>query len=147
MGKPSVIAVKPEDVIIESNDQFNEMSWSRIPVPKSELNLQIVLKCGQSFRWTQFRESSTEWIGVLSGKLFVVSQNDEELLYKVLPAKTDDLSCENVLKDYFQLKVVKKRKNAQFNKAHLDFKHQGHLFPPRVPGYTNAQCALRKYLM
>ena len=116
MGKPSVNPVKPEDVIIESDDLFNKMSWSKILVPKSELNLQILLKCGQSFRWTQFRGSSTEWIGVLSGKLFVLSQNDEELLYKVVPAeKTDDSSCKNTLEDYFQLKVVKKLKNTKIS--------------------------------
>ena len=121
MGKPSVNPVKPEDVIKESDDLFNKMSWSKILVPKSELNLQILLKCGQSFRWTQFRDSSTEWIGVLSGKLFVLSQNDEELLYKVVPAeKTDDPSCKNTLEDYFQLKVVKKLKYAKIGKAPSD---------------------------
>ena len=99
--KASELTVKKEKV---END-FDEMAWSRILVKRSELNLQIVLKCGQSFRWSQARESPPQWVGVLQGKLFVLSQTDDELLYKVIPENSDDNVTDHLLTDYFQLKV------------------------------------------
>ena len=111
MGKRKI--PKPEGEVISTKksmtiDEFDKMSWSKILVPKSEVNLQFLLKCGQSFRWSLYRESpASEWIGVLNGKLFILSQTEDQLLYKVLPEKTDTESCENFLKDYFQLKVCK----------------------------------------
>lgn len=66
----------PED----TGDIRNE--WSKLAVEKKELNLEIVLKCGQSFRWTR---SDDEWIGVLKGHLYILKQTDSSLLFKVLP--------------------------------------------------------------
>ena len=107
MRKRATKAPKSETVIskIDSFQSFDDMTWSKILVKRNELNLSILLKCGQSFRWSQFRASPTEWIGVLSGNLFVLSQNEDELLYKVLPEKTDSETCDKLLNDYFQLKV------------------------------------------
>ena len=111
MGKRKIPAPKGDDFPTKKPltiDEFDNMSWSKILVSKSEVNLQFLLKCGQSFRWTLFRESpAQQWIGVLNGKLFILSQTEDELLYKVLPEQADPDSCENFLKDYFQLKVCK----------------------------------------
>jgi len=108
MGKRSVEPkVDPESTVKKEKfeNNFEEMSWSKLLVKKTELNLQIVLKCGQSFRWSQFRSSPPQWIGVLHGKLFVLSQGDDEVLYKVLPENADKAGTEDLLTDYFQLKV------------------------------------------
>ena len=110
MGKRSKEVEKTSEPTVKREKgecHFDEMSWSRMLVKRSELNLQIVLKCGQSFRWSQVKSDPPEWIGVLHGKLFILSQTDDELLYKVLPPEISDRSStETLLTDYFQLKVV-----------------------------------------
>ena len=94
---------------VEVKPLLSEMNWLRISVRRSELNLNFVLKCGQSFRWSQLKSDPSEWIGVLQGKLFILSQTDDELLYKVLPPEASVKSdTESLLTDYFQLKVVKR---------------------------------------
>lgn len=93
--------------------------WKKLSCPISELRLDIVLNCGQSFRWR--RLSPGIWASVLNRRVWVLSQNETELLYKVYTSsssptnlsssnssspvpkvepKTDD---EAELRDYFQL--------------------------------------------
>jgi len=86
------------------------MAWKTLKCAKSQLNLEIVLKCGQSFRWSLFRRDPKQYIGVLAGKVWVFTQNDDTLFYKTLPPsptakqKKQQLE-EQVLRDYFQLNV------------------------------------------
>ena len=108
MTKRSKVKCPETKIKVEEDVKpLEEMTWSRILVGRSELNLNFVLKCGQSFRWSQVKSDPPEWIGVLHGKLFILSQTDDELLYKVLPPEISDRSStETLLTDYFQLKVV-----------------------------------------
>ena len=68
--------------VVQEETSVIRNEWSRLPVEKKELNLEIVLKCGQSFRWTR---SDDEWIGVLKGHLYILKQTETYLLFKVLP--------------------------------------------------------------
>ena len=116
MTKRSKVKCPETKIKVEEDVKpLEEMTWSRILVGRSELNLNFVLKCGQSFRWSQARSDPPEWIGVLHGKLFILSQTEDELLYKVLPPEISDRSStETLLTDYFQLKVcvLAPRKNS-----------------------------------
>ena len=78
---------------------------------KSELNLEIVLKCGQSFRWSLFRKDPKEYIGVLAKKVWILTQNDDTVFFKTIydgsqKVGSDEVKKEeSVLRDYFQLQV------------------------------------------
>jgi hypothetical protein len=94
MGKRKKESEAESEVVVKTEADikpFEEMFWSKLLVNRAELNLQFVLKCGQSFRWSQHKSNPPEWIGVLHGKLFILSQTDDELLYKVLP-ESDEAS-------------------------------------------------------
>ncbi|XP_068108672.1 N-glycosylase/DNA lyase isoform X2 [Hyperolius riggenbachi] len=57
--------------------------WRSIPCPRHELRLNFVLPAGQSFRW---RESSPGfWTGVLHGRVWTLTQEDEHIWYTVYP--------------------------------------------------------------
>ena len=83
--------------------------WSRLKCPISELRLDIVLKCGQSFRWRLI--SPGVWASVLYDDVWILSQNDTEILYKVYSSSDSDAATaksktkqhEAQLRDYFQL--------------------------------------------
>jgi len=86
--------------------------WKKLSCPISELRLDIVLNCGQSFRWR--RLAPGVWASVLNQRVWVLSQNDTEVLYKVYfssAISTPSLKNEVIkntrdemeLRDYFQL--------------------------------------------
>ncbi|CAM2116530.1 unnamed protein product [Caretta caretta] len=55
--------------------------WGHLPCRRSELRLELVLRCGQAFRW---RESSAgHWTGVLAGRVWTLRQTEERLWYMV----------------------------------------------------------------
>ena len=92
--------------------EVDSMSWRTLKCAKSQLNLEIVLKCGQSFRWSLFRRDPKQFIGVLAGKVWVLTQNDDTLFYKTLGGPSSaggggstSAEDEKVLQDYFQLNV------------------------------------------
>jgi len=66
--------------------------WEKMSVEKNELNLQVVLKCGQSFRWT-FEDDA--WIGILKERLFILKQTEGNLLFKVCPGEVLKLNTES----------------------------------------------------
>ena len=87
----------------------------------ADLRLDIVLKCGQSFRWkTPFDRKPDEFVGVLGSKIWILKQEPEHILYKTIakiktenvwdrstqanPLK-EDVEDEQYLHDYFQLGV------------------------------------------
>ena len=88
--------------------EVDRMAWKTLKCAKSQLNLEIVLKCGQSFRWSLYRRDPKQFIGVLAGKVWVLTQNDDTLFYKTLGPSGGGGSTsedEKVLQDYFQLNV------------------------------------------
>ncbi len=54
--------------------------WRSFRCPSSELNLNIVLACGQSFRWSKF--SQDEWAGVAGKRLWILKQDDDSIFFK-----------------------------------------------------------------
>ncbi len=84
---------------------FDDMIWRRLPCPRAEVRLDLVLRCGQSFRWAPAGdpEKEGEWIGVMSGRVWNLAQDDDHLLFKCFPSSGEE--DEQVLRDYFQLHV------------------------------------------
>ena len=82
--------------------------WKYFDCCKKQLNLDLVLRCGQSFRWKK-KAGSDIWIGVLNSKLFLLKQDNDKVYYQVkckdkLKAKDSVRDDEEVfLKEYFQL--------------------------------------------
>ena len=116
---------------------FPVRTWHRIPCEASALRLDIVLPAGQSFRW---RESSPgEWTSVLSGRVFTLKQDGDDVLYRVFdPAlnRKESVSKKNanigteskrqspydsVLRDYFQLDIDIKSLYQQWSKIDSNF--------------------------
>jgi len=90
-------------------------SWRKLLCSKSELRLDITLKCGQSFRWKLLPASSLDclsspapgpvYAGVLHQKLMLLAQ-DEENVWFCAVTNNNDQNChetEKQLIDYFQL--------------------------------------------
>ncbi|XP_065408924.1 N-glycosylase/DNA lyase isoform X6 [Chrysemys picta bellii] len=55
--------------------------WGHLPCPRSELRLELVLRCGQAFRWRE--RSPGHWTGVLAGRVWTLRQTEEQLWYTV----------------------------------------------------------------
>lgn len=72
---------------MSSSPVISERSpWSSLRCERSELRIDIVLDCGQSFRWRE--NSSGIWTGVMKGRVWRLSQTDHELSYQVFEPKT-----------------------------------------------------------
>jgi len=85
------------------------IKWRQFYCQKTNLRLDITLKCGQSFRWKRFYPQSFScetpvYIGVLRDRLLLLSQDDSNIFYHC-PNIPDDKGIEEDLKDYFQLSV------------------------------------------
>ena len=90
--------------------------WRKFKCKRSELRIDITLKCGQSFRWkllpasataskeSNIPENQSVFAGVLKDKLLLLSQDEENIWYHCVNNNKCD-KTENLLKDYFQLKV------------------------------------------
>jgi N-glycosylase/DNA lyase len=81
-------------------------SWRELRCLRSELRLDIVLKCGQSFRWKKLGDS---FIGVLGKRVWMFSQGDEEdydrIRFKCYPEGKSEADDTAFVRDYFQLDV------------------------------------------
>ncbi|KAH1167490.1 hypothetical protein KIL84_002973 [Mauremys mutica] len=55
--------------------------WGHLPCGRSELRLELVLRCGQAFRWRE--RSPGHWTGVLAGRVWTLRQTEEQLWYTV----------------------------------------------------------------
>ncbi|XP_063797054.1 N-glycosylase/DNA lyase [Pseudophryne corroboree] len=62
--------------------------WRSIPCKPSELRLDFVLPCGQSFRWRE--HSPGYWSGVLHGRVWTLTQKEEHIWYTVYPNTGED---------------------------------------------------------
>jgi len=80
------------------------MNWRKLLSPIASLRLDITLKCGQSFRWKLINNEKDVYIGVLKHNLYLLTQNDNEILYHCV-SNPDIEDAEEILKDYFQLSV------------------------------------------
>eukprot|EP00112_Aurelia_sp_Birch-Aquarium-sp1_P025719 Seg8715.1 transcript_id=Seg8715.1/GoldUCD/mRNA.D3Y31 product="N-glycosylase/DNA lyase" protein_id=Seg8715.1/GoldUCD/D3Y31 len=54
-------------------------SWKSFHCPQQLLNLDIVLACGQCFRWIKTNE---HWTGVAGHRIWFLKQDDEKIFYK-----------------------------------------------------------------
>ena len=92
---------------------FDGIPWKRLKCTKKQLRLDIVLKCGQSFRWEEVPENSKggkSWIGVLRSKVWQLAQEESHILYRTITSIKDNVGEtiddeETILNDYFQLQV------------------------------------------
>ncbi|XP_043563732.1 N-glycosylase/DNA lyase [Chiloscyllium plagiosum] len=55
--------------------------WNFIPCTRSELWLDIVLSCGQSFRWQETRPG--HWTGVLADRVWTLTQMEDKIWYRI----------------------------------------------------------------
>ena len=67
---------------------IHQMAWRKLACKPTQLRLDIVLKCGQSFRWTTpFIDRPDEYVGVVNSKLWILKQEPEHILYKTIEKK------------------------------------------------------------
>ncbi|OQR72183.1 N-glycosylase/DNA lyase-like [Tropilaelaps mercedesae] len=82
-----------------------------LTVSRSELNLDVVLRCGQSFRW---KLTDNGWMSTLRGRVYRLRQHDDGVEFAVWEDKRPtngshramlQRNPEEALKDYLQLDV------------------------------------------
>ncbi|KAJ9574036.1 hypothetical protein L9F63_008562 [Diploptera punctata] len=119
--------------------------WNKLQCPRTELELLFTLCGGQCFRWR--KSGNNEWTGVFGKRVWILSQDESNILYKVVTssqqqtkgrkrklekeplAKTtnkhgdDDLSVEReMLREYFRLDVPLEQHYAQWSSQDPHFK-------------------------
>ncbi|XP_064422380.1 N-glycosylase/DNA lyase [Latimeria chalumnae] len=62
--------------------------WRSITCPRRELNLDIVLSCGQSFRWRETIPGY--WTGVLANQVWTLTQEDDQIWYRTYQQEIGD---------------------------------------------------------
>uniref|UniRef100_UPI00398EBC93 N-glycosylase/DNA lyase n=1 Tax=Pristiophorus japonicus TaxID=55135 RepID=UPI00398EBC93 len=62
--------------------------WRSIPCTRSELRLDIVLSCGQSFRWQEM--SPGHWTGVLANRVWTLTQTEDHIWYWIYCKETEN---------------------------------------------------------
>ncbi|XP_059571967.1 N-glycosylase/DNA lyase isoform X2 [Alligator mississippiensis] len=79
--------------------------WHALPCARSELRLDLVLSCGQAFRWRE--RSAGHWTGELGGRVWTLRQTEEQLWFTVHAGPDPDPEPDpgRILRDYFQLDV------------------------------------------
>ncbi|XP_044745866.1 N-glycosylase/DNA lyase [Coccinella septempunctata] len=119
-------------VIIRMNN------WYKLICNNCELQLSGTLNGGQSFRWSKHLEDNQEcWIGVFKKRVWILKQNETEILYKVFETKCGFEKKEieernelynNILKDYFQLNLSLREYYQQWSEADPIFKKAAQQF-------------------
>ncbi|XP_059222967.1 N-glycosylase/DNA lyase isoform X1 [Stomoxys calcitrans] len=98
-----------------------------IAVNENELNLDLTLLGGQSFRWEKLQITDNEnlWKGVACNAYWELKQDTKNLHYKVysepLSTKHDNVFYENLLKRYFRLDFNLNKNVTQWRKSHPHF--------------------------
>uniref|UniRef100_A0A8D0GVN9 8-oxoguanine DNA glycosylase N-terminal domain-containing protein n=1 Tax=Sphenodon punctatus TaxID=8508 RepID=A0A8D0GVN9_SPHPU len=122
--------------------------WRALPCPRRELRLDLVLRCGQSFRWQESRPGY--WSGVLAGRVWTLTQREEQLWFTLAPGPAEPWpgweqaagadTPQQILQDYFQLHVGLAELYQGWGDADPHFRHVGRcLWTPtcgRSPGGT-----------
>uniref|UniRef100_A0A1A9VEL7 N-glycosylase/DNA lyase n=1 Tax=Glossina austeni TaxID=7395 RepID=A0A1A9VEL7_GLOAU len=112
----------------------------RLTVKDNELNLDLTLLGGQSFRWLKSLncKGEAEWRGVAFNAFWILRQNQGRLFYKVYPNPLDpgirdEQYYEQLLKRYLRLDFDLLKHVNQWRKAHQHFdKIATHLKAVRV---------------
>ncbi|XP_067908081.1 N-glycosylase/DNA lyase isoform X2 [Heterodontus francisci] len=63
--------------------------WRSIPCTRSELRLDIVLFCGQSFRWQEM--SPGHWTGVFANRVWTLTQTEDKIWYRTYSKETESV--------------------------------------------------------
>lgn len=89
--------------------------WLPLPIPRSQLSLQLMLRAGQSFRWahapspSSFSPHHSVYSLTLPDRVVQLAQpSDEEIQFRHLAPLERDVcvkGTESWLRDYFQLGV------------------------------------------
>ncbi|XP_078065971.1 N-glycosylase/DNA lyase isoform X2 [Mustelus asterias] len=64
--------------------------WRSLPCTRSELRLDIVLSCGQSFRWHE--RSPGHWTGVLANRVWTLTQTKDKVWYRTYSREEEDVA-------------------------------------------------------
>lgn len=83
-----------------------EKAWKFFPCPQTLLNLDIVLACGQCFRWS--KNESEEWVGVIGKRIWILKQNSDQLFYKSIARNNEETNAN----------IEKPRKSPKIPKSH-----------------------------
>ncbi|XP_075227550.1 N-glycosylase/DNA lyase-like isoform X2 [Lycorma delicatula] len=133
------------------HNHIHPFETGRLHCPKSELNLTYTLNGGQSFRWKETSEG--QWSGVFGNKLWLISRDDDYIVFKVFVDNTDftfgkdknskkiNESCqiekdcdeslnisEKLLIDYFRLNTSLKELYDKWAKADPNFSDVSEMF-------------------
>ncbi|AOW01620.1 YALI0B12870p [Yarrowia lipolytica CLIB122] len=90
-----------------SEKTLQKLPWNRLGLAKTDANLEILLKCGQSFRWTKIEHPNNNyWIIGMEGRGIVLNQKDDDTMWaevsdKGKPVKSRDTAA--ILNDYFNI--------------------------------------------
>lgn len=128
------------------------LKMNKLACPISELQLNITLQCGQSFRWCEI--SSGKWRGVIGQEVWTLSQDDSHIHYCIYPScrkignqeqfrlipkqkkirtsyklNTSQQNYDAVLKDYFQLDFSLKKMYSDWKAADSNFSRVCSKFP------------------
>lgn len=106
----------------------SQMAWASIQCTRRQLNLDITLRCGQSFRWKKNDEG--EWLSTFANKVWVLKQDLEgNILYKVLDGNgTATSSCNDSLSLAKGANRKRKAKNGlSESQAECQLDDHGHL--------------------
>ena len=89
--------------------------FKAFPLSIAHLSLPVVLKCGQSFRWSKTLDhdnSQVEWRLTLQDRVICLRQTPDTLYYRAVSVAKDYAADDNIhdttlawLKDYFQLEM------------------------------------------
>ncbi|XP_078399408.1 N-glycosylase/DNA lyase isoform X2 [Cetorhinus maximus] len=62
--------------------------WHSLPCARSELRLDIVLSCGQSFRWQE--TSPGHWTGVFANRVWTLTQTEDKIWYRTYSKEAEN---------------------------------------------------------
>ncbi|XP_070531601.1 N-glycosylase/DNA lyase-like [Ptychodera flava] len=122
-------------------NQMMGTNWRSIPCKIAELRLDIVLACGQSFRWKEIKPGL--WRSVLAKKVWTLKQNDNELFYQIhcgheLETPTDD---KHEVKTFSKPKKAQKQGNSDNHGTRV----KKEVLPPGDLYFSNAESTLFDY--
>ena len=111
------------------------MNWNQLRCPVSELCLDLVLACGQSFRWQDAVDADGRrvWTGVVGDYVVSLKRLDDDVVLWAVnyPANHDTGEVLVVLRDYLALDVPLVDLYATWSRADEKFKKIAASFPGR----------------
>ncbi|XP_034962785.1 N-glycosylase/DNA lyase [Zootoca vivipara] len=106
--------------------------WRSLPCPRAQLRLDLVLCGGQTFRWSE--TSPGYWTGVLAGRVWTLTQSEEQLWYTVHEEEKEDGSREEDSLSEPPLKKGRKQAQPEAIRAGTSERPGGHLSGELVRG-------------